>query len=293
METRVLHYFLKIAQTGTISQAARELHVTQPTLSRQLRALEAELGTPLFIRKQHAMVLTPAGSQYQSSARQILAMVDRAKQGVQQSNDDLVGTIAIGCIEANAAKLMAAAITQFHHQHPAVKFELYDLDSTDINERLDQGLIDLGLVLKPNETEKYHRYNLNLEDRWGVVVARASQFAQQTDVRLAMLKKLPLLVTRNTLVQSELSEILGLPVDHLNIVGTQNLVTTSLYLAQQGVAFPLCAGGAFIQDTADLKFIPLHGARPIKQQLIWSKQRATTDAVTEFIRVFEAIDQHD
>lgn len=290
METRLLAYFLKIAQTGTISQAARELHVTQPTLSRQLRALETELGTPLFVRAQHQMILTPAGSRYQVAARQILMLVDRAKQTAQATDQALSGTVAIGCTETNGAELVARAIRQFHHQYPAVTFSLSDLDATDIQERLDQGTLDLGVILRPSETLKYHRLSLQKADHWGVILPADHPLAQAAGVTTADLQRLPLLLTRNSLVQTEISDILGLDIQHLNVVGTQNLVTNSLYLAQQQVAFPLCAQGAFFPQTQGLVFVPLLGARPIDQQVIWSKQRELPTAATKFIRTLQTVD---
>lgn len=293
METRLLTYFLKIAQTGTISQAARELHVTQPTLSRQLKTLETTLGTPLFERERHRMVLTPAGSQYQAAARQILMMVTRAARELQQTDEALVGTVVIGCTQTNGAQLIARAIQRFNAQYPAVKFELSDLDATDIRERLDQGALDLGLVLRPSETVKYHVRDLNLRDRWGVVVARQHPVAQRSTLSTRELRQLPLLLTRNDLVQSELSDILGLTLDCLTVIGTQNLVTNSLYLAEAQVAFPLCAAGAVAQLGPALKFIPLLGARPIQQQLIWSKQRELSTAAAAFVRTLQQLDQPD
>lgn len=290
METRLLTYFLKIAQTGTISQAARELHVTQPTLSRQLRALEADLGTPLFVRAQHQMILTPAGSHYQSAARQILEMLDRAKQRAQTTDQALSGMVAIGCTETNGARLVAAAIRDVHQQYPAVKFTLSDLDATDIQERLDQGGLDVGLVLEPSETLKYHRIALRLKDQWGVVLPADHPLAHGPGLTTQDLKDLPLFLTRNSLVQTELSEILGLELQHLNVVGTQNLVTNSLYLAAQHVAFPLCAKGAFFPQTQGLVFMPLLGARPISQQLIWSKQRELPAAAVPVIQALRKID---
>ncbi|AUI71182.1 LysR family transcriptional regulator [Companilactobacillus alimentarius] len=282
METRLLKYFLAIAKAGTISKASRELHVTQPTLSRQLKTLEEELGTELFIRKQRQMILTRAGVQYQRDAHKIISMLDNAKKKAQQVENNVVGTITIGCIEANAAELIAKSIKLYHQKYPAVKFELYDLDSTDIQERLDQGLLDLGVVLKPSETAKYYVQNLNLTDQWGIVVSKNILPDEQT-ISQQELQKLPIFITRNSIMQSEMSSLLKIPLEKLQIVGTQNLVSNSLYLAENQTAYPLCASGAFVGNTSKLKFLPLQDTDSIKQQLIWSKQRKTSDVVDDFI----------
>jgi len=289
METRLLNYFLEIARTGNVSQAARELHVTQPTLSRQLRILEDELGTKLFEREKHKMVLTKAGSHYQTYARQILTMVDRAEVEINQLENEMVGTISIGCIESNAADLMAKAIKKFHQQYPAVKFEMYDLDGADIQEQIDQGLLDLGIILYPNETTKYNSIALKLRDYWGVVLSKKIPLTNKMNLNVDDLKQLPLLVTRNSIMQSELSKLLGVSLSDLNIIGTQNLVTNSLRLAANEVAYPICASGAFAGETSELKFLRILGSRPIYHQLIFSKQRNTSEVVDKFIEVLSKI----
>lgn len=290
METRLFRYFLAIAQTGTISKASRELHVTQPTLSRQLKELEKELGTELFIRKQRQMVLTNAGMQFQTDAKQILSMLDHAKTNIQEIDNKVVGTIAIGCIESNAAKLLAQTIRLYHEQYPGVKIELYDLDSTDIQERLDQGLLDLGIVLKPSETAKYHVKDLNLKDSWGLVVSKKA-FLNKDEISKVEMRKVPIFITRNNLIQAEMTTLLGIPFSELNVIGKQNLVSNSLYLAQNQTAYPLCAKGAFIANTNDLKFLPLKDASLIEQQLIWSKQRKASEIIQKFIELLVKQDQ--
>lgn len=286
LDTRILKYFLTIARVGTISEAARELHVTQPTLSRQLKDLEKEIGTDLFIRKQRQMVLTEAGLEYQLDARQIIALVDHAKQKAQQAEQNIVGTITIGCIESNAAELVAKTVKEYHQKYPAVKFEIYDLDSTDIQERIDQGLLDAGIILKPSETVKYSSYDLNLIDKWGIVVSKSIKSLNSNQ-----LKRLPLILTRNNLIQSEINSLLNISVDELNILGHQNLVSNSFYMAQNDTAYPLCAKGAFIQETKDLRFLEIKGSKPIQHQIIWSKQRKVTEIVLGFIKLMTSIDE--
>ncbi|MQS76785.1 LysR family transcriptional regulator [Companilactobacillus halodurans] len=292
METRLLKYFLTIAQLGTISQAARELHITQPTLSRQLKSLEDELGTRLFTREQHQMILTKAGLEFQNDAKQIIKMIERSQQRVKQVENDIVGTIAVGCIEANAAQLLASVIKEYHQKYPGVKFELYDLDSTDIQERLDQGLLDLGIVLKPSETIKYHSKDLNLTDKWGVVVPK-KRFPEQISIKKADLLKLPLFITRNNIMQSEMKTLLGISFSQLNLVGIQNLVSNSLYLTDNETAYPLCASGAFVGETKTLKFLQIDNVKPIYQQMIWSKQRKVPTIVNKFIEMMIKIDSNN
>lgn len=284
METRLLEYFLAIAETGTITSAAKKLHVTQPTLSRQLKALEADLQTVLFIREQHKMTLTKSGGIFQIRARQILSLVNRANDEVKINNDELTGTIAIGCIESTISEGLANYIKSFRQRFPLVKFELYDMDGNDIKTRLDQGIIDVGFVLQPAETVKYNFSNLSIIDHWGVIVSKNSKYAHLKQISAKQLTEIPLLVPRSSLVQNNLADSLGISTDELTIIGTQNLVTNSLHLCRLNIAGSLCASGALIAGASGLKFLPLLGARPIKHLMIWKKTDTLTEAVRQFIQ---------
>ncbi|WP_373842771.1 LysR family transcriptional regulator [Limosilactobacillus sp.] len=169
METRILHYFLAIAKLGTISAAARELHVAQPTLSRQLQQLEGQLGAPLFIRERRRMVLTKAGLAYQRRIQQILTELDRANQVVADlNNDELTGTVGIGCVESAVTKFLIPLLRKFHQQYSQVELSIYDGDGELIKDQLDRGAIEVGLVSTPINAAKYYYLQLPVTDRWGV-----------------------------------------------------------------------------------------------------------------------------
>lgn len=157
METRILRYFLVVAKQGTISAAARELHISQPTLSRQIQQLESQLNTPLFTRASRHMYLTKAGSAYEEKVRQILTELDQANQLVASiSNDDLTGTIRIGCVESEVTRFLVPKMVAFHQQYPHVQYDFYDADGEEVQEKLDQGSLDLGVICAPISTVKYH-----------------------------------------------------------------------------------------------------------------------------------------
>ncbi|MTV81315.1 hypothetical protein GM612_01430 [Lactobacillus sp. CRM56-3] len=145
------------------------------------------------------------------------------------------------------------------------------MDGNEIKTDLDQGVIDLGFVLQPVEAVKYHFSNLNVTDRWGVIVSQNSKYARLNQISAKEMTEMPLLVPRSSLVQNSLADSLGISTDDLNIIGTQNLVTNSLHLCRLNVANSLCAGGALISGTPGLKFLPLVGAHPIKHLMICKK----------------------
>jgi DNA-binding transcriptional LysR family regulator len=186
MGTRILRYFLTVAKQGTISGAARELHLTQPTLSRQIQQLEAELDTPLFIRERRRMYLTKAGKAYEQKTSRILEELAQANQIVASiNNDDLTGTIRIGSVESQVTKFLIPQLVDCHRRSPHVQYHFYDADGGDIKERLDQGLLDLGLVSAQISTAKYHTIKIPIADRWGLAVRVDSKLAHQQLICMA------------------------------------------------------------------------------------------------------------
>ncbi len=285
METRILRYFLVVAKQGTISAAARELHISQPTLSRQIQQLESQLNTPLFIRASRHMYLTKAGSAYEEKVRRILTELDQANELVATiSNDDLTGTIRIGCVESEVTKILVPALTAFHQRYPHVRYEFYDADGEDIQERLDQGILELGMVSAPISTVKYHTLKLPVQDRWGLLVRPDSELARHRVITVRDLVTVPLIIPHRALFYNDLNELVQ--GRQLNIVAESNLLTNVCYLAQAGVGNVVCIEGAPRPATTNLKFIPFAPERRQEQFLIWPKGTTMTEATRKFVSQF-------
>lgn len=283
METRVLNYFLKIADTGNMSKAAQELHVTQPTLSRQIRSLEDDLGTKLFSRDNKKMTLTSAGIMFQERASQIVQMIDKTTQDIQ-NQDELKGVITIGCVESSVARFLGTMVKKFHHQFPEIHFSLYDADAEDIKEKLDNNLVDLGFVLSPVEIAKYEYLSLPVIDHWGLVVLKNSPIAKQDYVSLDQLPSMPLIVPARRIVQDEVSSWMKIPSKQLNIVGSQNLLSNSLFLVKDGIGDVLCAEESYsLRPDPDLTFVPIKTTEQIHHMVIWPKNHSLTPATNKFI----------
>lgn len=288
METRILKYFLTIAKVGTVSAAARELHVAQPTLSRQIQQLESELGTPLFIRERHRMVLTKAGLAYQLHVQQILLELERANQLVRNiNNDELTGTIDIGCVESAVTRFLTPKISQFHQENPNVIFNIYDAFGTAIKERLDQGLLEVGFVSTPIDTAKYHYLKLPIQDLWGVVVNENSHLFQQSTVSMEDLKDIPVIIPHRQLVRDDLSDWLQKSGVSLNVVAEYNLLTNVIYLAKADLGTLICIKGVELPADSHLKFIPFEPQHLLNHFLIWRKGTALSEpaqALINFIK---------
>lgn len=288
METRILNYFLTIAKLGTISAAARDLHVAQPTLSRQLQQLEQQLGTPLFTRENHRMVLTKAGLAYQLHVQQILIELDRANQLVRDiDNDELTGTIGIGMVESTITSFLTPKIMAFHQDNPNVKFDIYDADGSDIKTRLDQNLIEIGFVSTPINAAKYHYLQLPIKDQWGIFVTSNNPLSQKSEIQVEDLADQPLIIPHRQLVHDELLDWLQPQQTTQNIVGEYNLLTNSTYLAEAGLGILIGIKGVKLPAQSQLTFVPFTPSHYLEHYLIWKKGVPLSESAQTFINALK------
>lgn len=288
MELRLLRYFWTVAETGNVSKAAEQLHVTQPTVSRQLQSLEEELGTPLFLREPNRMVLTKAGLFLKSRAEEILSLTAETEQAFVDSREELLsGTIQIGCVEADNSDTMAMLLEELVQDYPQVHFNLFTGTSEDISDRLDKGLLDVAVLLEPIDTEKYATLVLPRTERWGLLVATDAFVARQTHIVPADVTTMPLLISSRPDVQGLLADWAGVPVSQLNIVGTFNLSFNILPLVARQVASALSIEGAVSAVNKDeLRFIPFAPVMRTNCVLAWRKNRTLSPATKELIDRF-------
>ena len=199
MEIRTLRYFLAVAREGSITRAANFLHLTQPTLSRQMQDLEEELGRPLLIRKSHRVDLTPEGVLLRKRAEEIVSMVDKTEAEFTALEDTVSGDVYIGSGETRALCPIAKVIRQMRADSPGIRYHLYSGNAQDVTERLDKGLLDFGIVIEPADISKYDALSLPARDVWGVLMRRDSPLARKDRIEKADLLGLPLLCSRQVI----------------------------------------------------------------------------------------------
>lgn len=282
MELRVLNYFLIIAREENITKAAQLLHVTQPTLSRQLMQLEEELGVKLFHRGKHSISLTEDGMLLRRRALELVSLSEKTKLELRHKEEMPAGEIAIGCGETKSMAVLSEKMASFRQTYPLVQFSIYSAIADDIKERIEKGLLDMGLLVEPVDISKYEFIRLPLKERWGVLVREDSPLAGKEFVTPEDLLGVPLLMVRRELVKNELANWFGAAFDQLEIAATYNLIVNAAFMVEQGLGAALCfdLGAVF----GSLRFVPLSPRMETGSVLVWKKNQTLSAAQTQFIR---------
>lgn len=294
MELRVLRYFLTLAREENISKAAEALYITQPTLSRQLAELEKELGAQLFIRGKRGITLTEEGMLLRRRAEEMAELEDKVQREFRERGEILSGNIAIGAAETNAAAILPDAIAKFRNKYPGVTFDMQTDTAEHVKERIDRGLLDIGLLVEPGDIEKYEFIRLGIGDRCGVLMSADSPLAQKEYVTADDLAGLPVVANRRAEVQSFYRNALGEAYNKLNVVATFNLINNAALFALKNLGYVITLEGTVRHyENPRLCFRPF---RPEIQQstfIIWKKYQPTTRAVRKFIEEISMLLPHD
>ncbi len=284
MELRVLRYFLAVAREESISAAAESLHLTQPTLSRQLMDLEAELGKTLFLRGNRKVTLTQEGAFLRKRANEILDLVEKTQAEFQTSQEALSGDVYVGGGESDAMRLIARTAGALQSAHPQVRFHLYSGNAYDVGERLEKGLLDFGILMGTADLANYDYLQLPLYDSWGVLMRKDSPLAQKARVRPEDLWDQPLLLSRQALIKSSLSNWLQRDLGALNVVSTYNLLFNASLIVEEGLGYAL-ALDKLINTSGDspLCFRPLEPALRSELHVVWKKYQVFSKAAEAFL----------
>lgn len=272
MDIRVLQYFLAVAREQTVSGAAQSLHMTQPSLSKQLKALEDELGKQLFIRGSRHITLTQEGLLLRKRAEEIISLVERTRAEIRAADEHIAGDIYIGSAETEGVRPLAQAVYQVQQQHPGIHFHFFSGDCYDVTEWLDRGLVDFGTLLEPVDVSKYDSLRLPRPDVWGLLMRKDNPLAAHAAIRPSDLKGVPLIPSRQLAGENGLSGWLGYDYEALNIVATGNLINNLVLLAQEGVGCVFTLDGlADLVCGKSLCFRPLEPRMESWMYIVWKK----------------------
>lgn len=284
MELKILTTFLAVAEKETISAAAKHLHLSQPSLSRQLMDLEKELGVTLFTRGNRKITLTEDGLLFRKRAEEIVELLEKTRSEFLSPRDTIAGNVSIGAGETYVIQLLGAIIKEIQAEYPNIKFHFYSGNADEVKERLDKGLLDFGVVISPADVKKYHSLRLPAKDTWGVLMRKDSPLAVKEVITPKDLWDVPLITSRQSLVSSELSKWLKKDLKKLTVVATYNLVYNASKLVEEGVGYGLTLDKLvnFAPDSP-LCFIKLSPALESNLDVIWKNTQVFSKASGLFL----------
>lgn len=292
MELRVLQYFLAVAREQSISGAAQSLHLSQPTLSTQLKALEAELGKQLLIRGtpgSRKVTLTEEGMLLRKRAEEILSLVRRTEREITRSDEIIAGDIYIGAGETDGVRLLARAAQRVQAIYPNIHFHISSGDGKDVLEDLDKGLIDFGLLLQQADSEKYASVEFPVRERWGVLMRRDAPLAEKAQITPEDLWDKPLIVSRQAAAGSLLTAWLRRELDDLNVVATYSLLYNGSLMVEEGMGYALCLDRIInTGGESPLCFRPFSPPLELGMNLVWKKYQVFSKAAEKFLAALRA-----
>jgi len=278
MELRVLRYFVEAAREGSMTRAAERLHVTQPTLSKQLGGLEHELGQKLFVRSSYSVRLTEAGTLLLRRAEDILDMAGKAEAELKSLDSEVGGIVSIGCPESESFKYFARAMKRARAAAPRVTFSVLSGDSAHVTERLDRGLLDLAAVMDRVNEAKYNFIPLSAFDTWVAVMRRDHPLAAKARVTLNDLFAVPLICSRQC-VEQDFPRWFGDRLGRLNVAATYNLFYNAAILVREGLGVAVSYDRLADTETGgELCARPIEGLNRSQMFVIWKKHQLFSPA---------------
>lgn len=289
MELRVLRYFLVVAREQNITNAAEVLHITQPTLSRQIRELEEELGKQLLVRGNKNVTLTEDGMLFRKRAEEIVELAAKTVNEIKYNVDDIRGDVFIGSGETEGLKHIIQVIKKVEETYPKICFHINSGDKADLLEKLDRGLIDFGVFLEPIDKVKYNYLKIPAHDTVGVLARKDSILAKKKYVTKEDLKTVPLIMSRQLKEDNTLLRFLDTSLEELNIVATYNLVYNASLMVEDGLGFAISLD-KLINTTgnSNLCFLPLYPAITVDMYIMWKKYQIFSKADNVFLQKLES-----
>ena len=281
MELRVLKYFLAIAREENFTKAAQQLHITQPTLSRQIAQLEEELGVDLFVRSNHNIILTEEGMILKRRAQEILSLADKTKRDFLHKDENLEGVISIGSGEFLSTRCLTDCIAQFRRKHPLVRYEFYSGNAGNIRDQIERGLLDIGLMSEPIDIRKYEFISMPIKEEWGAFVREDSPLIDKDFIAPQDLVDIPLILPLGDFAESHIGKWFGEYISQIDVIAKGNLLYNEAMMAQSNIGAVI---GIRLKSNYDrLRFIPLNPSLKIDTALAWKKEQIFSAATTAFI----------
>ena len=247
--------------------------------------LERELGTTLMLRGKNGLTLTDDGLFFRQRAEEIVELADRLEQVFVEKNTDVSGVISIGATEAIGSRLLAKLIKRFSDKYPLVRFDLYNEMADYIKDRMDKGLIDVGLLLEPVDTSKYDFVRLSQKETWGVLMRDDHPLAVQEFITPDEIAEYPLILPLRERVRADILNWLKREEKDLHIPLNYTLLSNAVLLVEAGLGCAFCLDGALaVHSSPNLRFIPIHPEHTTRSVLVWKKNHLFSPTTSLFIQ---------
>lgn len=285
LEIRVLRYFLAVAQEGSVTRAARALHLTQPTLSRQIRELEEELGQTLFSRGGRELSLTREGLLLRQRAEEIVGLAEITEKEFRSLGEKTVsGDLSLGCGESKALSFVTDALKVLQDEHPLIIPHFFSGNGEIVMDRLDKGLLDFAVLMGAENTERYYSLPLPNHDTWGLLMDKDDPMAQKKAITAEDLLGIPLILSSQSLSRDELSGWLGFPMSRLHIAATYTLLFNGSLMVRSGLGYALCFDHiAPSGKDSPFAFRPLSPLLTSPLSLVWKKHQILSAPAEAFL----------
>lgn len=294
MEIRVLEYFIEIAREGNMTRAAETLHVSQPTLSKQMKELEAELGKKLFKRGSASVSLTDEGMLLRKRAEDILGMVKKTTDEFKELDNITGGEVFIGCAESYLMKHLARVIKEFRTQYPLFRYHLTSGNTEQVLERLDRGLLDFAAIVEPPDLSRYNYLEIPEADTLGLLLRKDDSLANKSEITFEDIHGIDLIASEQSM-KNDIPRWCGEDSDRLNWTGSANLFYNGSVFVKEGLGALLTF--EYLADTgqdSELVFRPLYPKLETKMYIVWKKYQVFTPIakklVDELKKRFTSID---
>ena len=283
MELRVLQYFLAVTREQNILRAAESLHLSQPTLSRQIRDMEEELGKQLFIRGSRSITLTEEGMILRKRAEEIMELVKKAEDEIALAEQPVAGDITVGAGETDALRLLVRSVQALREEHPGVHFHVVSGDKCSVIEQLDGGLIDFGVIFGDFDRTKYEYLDVPCPEHYGILMRKDDPLAKKKEIDPRELWDKPLIVSRQAICE-DVEVILGKKQEQLNVVGTFNLLYNGSLMVEEGMGYAI-SFDHIINTSGDspLCFRPFSRQNQTPMFVVWKKYQVFTKAAEKFL----------
>lgn len=284
IETRLLQYFLAVAEEQSITRAADYLHITQPTLSKQMMDLEDQLGKQLFIRGRKKITLTEDGAYLRGRAQEIISLMEKTESDFCENEYSISGDIYMGCGEYRSSIAIIDIIKDIQDNYPEIHFHIFSGNADAVMEGLDKGLLDAGILLDPKISPKYDYHKFPLSETWGILMPKNSPLAQKENLSIKDLSDIPLILPSQSSNSRRFDALFSEYEVKPHTVATYNLIFNAGLMVEAGMGYALCIGGLINMDeNHPLTFRPFVPALTSHVYLFTKKYQVFSKAAKLFL----------